>query len=440
MPVPWVRIVAERACHDPRMEMLQTLLWPALFLSGALLLVAVVAMLVLRFRGRTLPSWFIRSTVLLFALQAGVGGIIFIRTPPMLISLAVQAVIVVWLLWRSGRRTTTGILLIATGVFGAAWWGYFLFRDLLDPFDVYEAVLWLWWAPSAILVVAGAILLPLGDRAVEQPMFPQAPSLKREPMPIGSAIQRESAIGPLPVPVIVADGAAIIASTIVIALLGHRLPWPVVWLAATAVYTVIGAELFYYAIPPRLRRAWEGMAVVGNPEMKRWQRETGSPVPVTLATMRAWLRDTPDRPAIRWARAELQAIVGELDGARESANEMPIVTDADRHEQRALLAWIDWLGGGDEQLDALQADAETVGTPDSEERADARGRVAIARARHLAVEAGDWKRPLEELRASRGTQGATLLRTDLRRGRYKVEPIVGLILTGGMLLLSGLPL
>jgi hypothetical protein len=422
------------------MEVLQTLLWPALFLSGALLLVAVVAMLVLRFRGRTLPTWLIRATVLLFALQAGVGGIIFIRTPLMLISLAFQAAIVVWLLWRAGRRATTGILLIGTGMIGAGWWGYFLLRDLLDPFDLYEAVLWLWWAPSAILVVAGAILLPLGDRAVGKPMFPQAPSLKRDPMPIGSAIQRESAIGPLPVPTIVADGSAIIASTVIIALLGDRLPWPVVWLAATAVYTVIGAELFYYAIPPRLRRAWEGMAVVGNPEMKRWQRETGSPVPVSLAKMHAWLRDTPDRPEIRWARAELQAIVGDLDGARESANGMPIATDADRNEQRALLAWIDWLGGGDEQLDALAAEAETVGTQDSEERAEARARVALARARHLAVEGGDWKAPLEELRASRGTLGATMLRNDIRRGRYKVEPIVGLFLTGGILLLNGLRL
>jgi len=418
--------------------MLQALLWPTLFVSAALVLVAAVAMLILRFRGRTLPTWLIRSTVLLLALQSGVGGIIFIRTPPMLISIAGQTAVVVWLLWRAGRLTTTGILLIATGAFGAVWWGYFLLRDLLDPSDLYEAVLLLWWAPSAILVVAGAILLPLSDRIVEKPMFPQAPSLKRDPMPIGSALQRESAIGPLPVPVIVADGSAMIAATVVIALLGDRLPWPAVWLVATAVYTVIGAELFYYAIPPRLRRAWEGLAIVGHPEMERWQRETGSPIPVTPAKMHAWLRDTPDRPEIRWARAEMQAIVGDLDGARESANGMPVATDADRSEQRALLAFIEWLGGGAEQLDALTAEAETVGTPDSEERAEARTRVVIARARHLAVEGGDWKRPLEELRASRGTLGATMLRNDVRRSRYKVEPIVGLVLTGAILLLGQL--
>ena len=420
------------------MEMLQSLLWPALFLSAALLLVAVAAMLFLRFRGRILPTWLIRSTVLLFALQAGVGGIIFIRTPPMLVSLAVQAAVVVWLLWRSGRRTTTGILVMATGAFGAGWWGYFLLRDLLDPSDLYEAVLWLWWAPSAIFVVAGAFLLPLGDRAIENPAFPQAPSLKRDPMPIGSAIQRETAIGPMPVPIVVADGLAIIAATVIVALLGDRLPWPIVWLVAAAVYTVIGAELFFYAIPPRVRRAWEGMALVGNPEMKRWQRDTGSPVPVTAPKMHAWLRDTPDRPEIRWARAELQATVGDLVAARESANGMPVETEADRFEQRSLLAWIEWLDGGDEQLDMLAAEAEAVGTPDSEERADARARVALARARHLAVEGGDWKRPLEELRASRGTLGPTMLQHDIRMARYKVEPIVGLALTGGIILLSQL--
>jgi hypothetical protein len=424
-----------RACNHQRM---QIVLLTSLVGSALLFIVAGVAMLVLRFRGQPIPTWLIRLAVAVLALQSGSGGIFFIRTPVMLVSIVAQTAVIAWFLWRGGRRTTTGVLLIGTGLLGALWWGYYLLEDLIDPLSLYETVLWLWWAPSVLLVIAGAAMLPLGDRKVEKPIFPVAPSLKRDPMPIATAIARESSIGPLPLPTLVADGAALIAAAVVITLLWEQMPWPVTWLASAAAYTVIGVELFYYAIGRRLRGAWEGMAIIGSPEMKRWHQMTGTQVPTTPDKMRAWLRDVPDQPEIRWARADLQATLGELDAARESANGMLVETDADRFEQRTTLAWIDWLGGADEDLDALAAEAETVGDPSSEERADARARVALARARHLAVDGGDWKRPLQELSDSRGKVGSALLQQDLRRARYRVEPIVALFLTGVVILLSKL--
>lgn len=429
--LPAVRL----ACNH---QWMQIVLLTATVASALLLILASVAMVVIRFRGQAIPTWLIRLAVVVLALQSGSAGIVFIRTPVMLVSIVLQTAVIAWFLWRGGRRTTTGVLLIGTGLFGALWWGYYVLEDLIDPLSLYEAVLWLWWAPSLLLVIAGVAMLPLGDRKIEKPIFPVAPSLKRDPVPIATAIARESSIGPLPLPTIVADGAALIAAAVVISLLWDRVPWPVTWLAAAAVYAVIGVELFYYAIGRRLRGAWEGMAIIGSPEMQRWQQTTGTQVPTTPDKMRRWLRDMPDNPEIRWARADLQATLGELDAARESVNGMLVQTDADRFEQRSTLAWIDWLGGADEDVDALAGEAETVGEPDSEERADARARVALTRARHLAVEGGDWKRPLQELSYSRGKLGSTLLQQDLRRVRYRVEPMVALFLTGGVVLLSSL--
>jgi hypothetical protein len=188
---------------------MQMVLLPALLASALLLVVAGVAMLVIRFRGQAIPTWLIRLAVVVLALQSGTGGIVFIRTPLMLISIALQTAVIAWFLWRGGRRTTTGLLLIGTGLLGALWWGYYVLEDLLDPLSLYETVLWLWWAPSVILVVAGAALLPLSDRVVQKPIFPVAPSLKRDPMPVATAITREMSFGPLPLPTIVADGVAV---------------------------------------------------------------------------------------------------------------------------------------------------------------------------------------------------------------------------------------
>ena len=88
-----------------------------------------------------------------------------------------------------------------------------------------------------------------------------------------------------------------IAATVVISLLIDRVAWPITWVTATAVFTVIGTELFFYAIPRRLRRAWAGMAIVGNPDMERWLGETGTPVPVTPANMRTQLGRRPGAPS-----------------------------------------------------------------------------------------------------------------------------------------------
>ena len=406
--------------------------------AGVAFVVSLAAMLVLRYRGRRVPAWLARLTVVAMGLQSGLLAIIFIRQPILLGMLALQLAVEAGFIWRAGWRKATALLLLAAGLPGALWWGFFLAQDALDPADLYLPDLWLWWAPSAAVALVGAGMLRMSDRAVQKPIFPQPVTLQRDPLALATAMSREASIGPFPVAGVIADGVALVVIGVGIALWGGLVAWPLAWLGAAAVYTVIGTELFYFVLSPRLRRAWEGFAAIGNPEMKRWRAVTGTQVPNSLPAMRKWLRDNPDRPESRWARAELQATLGDLAEARESALAMPLSADADRYEQRALLAWFGWLDGGELDFDSLQAEAESIGEPESRERLDARGRVLLARARDQAVRGGDWIGSLEELRALHGEDAAPLLREDLRRARYRAEAPVALVVAGAIMLLSGL--
>jgi hypothetical protein len=420
-------------CHDRAVGFAIVI---GLGISIVALVAAVIAMVSLRMRGRGVPTWLIRGSVTILGLQSGLAGIVFIRQPVMLVSITLQTAVLLWFLWRAGRRATSGLLLLTTGLLGFLWWGYFLVQDLVTAADLYEPVLWAWWAPSALAAAAGVALLTLGDSPTDRPLMPKPEGMARDPMVIANAIAREASFGPIPLAGLLADGAGLITVAAGIALWGGLAPWPVTWIVGTAVYAIIATELFYFAIAPRLRQAWEGMSLVGRPEMDRWRAETGTPVPTTAAAMRRWLADVPDRAETRWARAELQATLGDLDAARRTATEMPLPGDADRFEQRSLLNWFDWLAGGEQDLDTLDAEAASVGDPASPERRIATGRAALARARDLATSGGDWKQPLIDYSSAHA--GIGFLRADLRRARIRAEVMVGLILVGVVVLMSNL--
>jgi hypothetical protein len=215
------------------------------------------------------------------------------------------------------------------------------------------------------------------------------------------------------------------------------LPWPLGLVVGTVVFAVVGVELNYLAIPRRVRSAWQGFAVVGNPGQKRWLAVVGTPVPNTLPKIRRWLERTPERPEIRWARAEGLLLVGDLAESRVVVERMPIEKPSDRFEQQALFAYLDWIEGGDPDFDALRDEAERIGEPGSAERMQARGRAVLAVARDLAASGGDWMAPLIALRDEAGPAATALLREDLRRVAYPWYLPYGLVVSGVTLLASG---
>jgi hypothetical protein len=392
-----------------------------------------------RYRGRPIS----RATVRLGAgLFGASNAIAFLFLPELWVVasfLPGPALVIYWLL-RRGDWVAAGTLLIVLGLPGAVWWGYYLVQDALDPFVSYDSVLWLWWAPEVMVIFSGALLVARGDREMPAPLlFAKAPAHVRDPAAIGSAILRATTIGPIAIQTLIGVGAALVITGIGLPLAVRAgLPWPVAVIAGTVAFAVVGVELNYVAIPRRVRRAWEGFAVVGNPATKRWRAVVGTPVPHSLPGIRRWLERTPERPETRWARAEGLLLIGDLDEARAVMDRMPILTASDRFEQQTLHAYLAWIEGGEPDFDALRAGAETVGEPGSSERLAARGRVVLAVARDLAASGGDWMAPLIALRDEAGRTADGLLREDLRRVAYPRYALYGSIVSSVALLGSGM--
>ncbi|MEO8639565.1 MAG: hypothetical protein ABI458_06600, partial [Chloroflexota bacterium] len=298
---------------------------------------------------------------------------------------------------------------------------------------------WLWWLPEVALIVAGALLITRGDRQVPAPhLFENAATHVRDPGVIGSSILRATAIGPIPIQSLIGFGAGLVITGFGLPVAARvGLPWPVGLIAGTVLFAVIGVELNYLAIPRRVRKAWEGFAVVGNPATKRWFALVGTPVPTTLPRIRRWLERDPERPETRWARAEGLLLIGDLAESRAVVERMPIDTPSDRFEQQALFAYLDWIEGGDPDFDALRDEAETIGEPGSAERIAARGQAVLAVARDRAASGGDWMAPLIALRDEAGPAAAGLLREDLRRVAYPWYLLYGLVVSSVTLLASG---
>ena len=382
----------------------------------------------LRYRGRRVPAGVLRLAAGLLGAGQGVAFIFFIEDPLALVPLIVIPALGSYWLVRSGRRVAAGFLLATLGLAGALWWGFFLVQDLLDPLDLYEPILWLWWAPEVVLLIVGALVARGGDRsAPATELIKRTPAHVRDPIALANAFQRELAVGPVQIQALVAFG---VASPLIVVGLPYAiqagLPWPVALVGGTVVYAVVAAELWQVAMPRRVRGAWEGFTLVANPETKRWLETTRTSIPRTRRAMQQWLQRNPDRPETRWARAQLLVAVGDLDEARGVAQAMPVKSDWDRFEQRTLLEHIEWVAGGETDLDALREQAETVGEPGSAERRTARGEVALAVARDLAVSGGDWMAPLKALRDEAGPAvAARLFREESRRHLYPQLLLVG---------------
>jgi hypothetical protein len=394
---------------------------------------------VLRYRGRAIPRWLVRLGAGLEG-ASGAIGFLFFADPRFVALFLVVPAFVAYRLVKSGHGIAAGTLLLALGLPGAAWWGFYLVQDALDPLTGYDAVLWLWWAPEVALLIGGALLIAQGDRVVAPPtLFVKAATQVREPAAVGSAIMRAMMIGPFPIQILVGVtvGLLVIGMALPLAVQAG-VPWALGLVAGTLSFAVIAVELGYLAIPPRLRRAWQAHALVAQPQTKRWISTTGTPVPASLPAMRRWIERNPERPESRWARAEILIITGDLPEASAVIERMVVDTDLDRFTQHNLRIYLDWVEGADPDYEALRAHAETVGDPGSPERLEARGEAAIAVARDLAASGGDWMVPLIAFRDGVGPVADRVLRADLRRVTYRAYLLYGLVASGVVLVTTGL--
>lgn len=245
-----------------------------------------------RYRGRTVPAGLLRVGAALLGAGLGSGFIYLIEEPTTLVPYLALPALVTYLLVQRGRRVAAGILLATLGLPGAVWWGYFLVQDILDPIDLYEAVLWLWWVPEAALLVGGTLLASRGDTSVPvRELIERTPAQIRDPIALANAFHRELAVGPVPIQTLVSVSVASLVIVLGIPLVIQAgLPWPIAAVIGTAVYTIIAVELWQLALPRRVRPAWEGFTLVSNPETKRWFQTTRTQIPRTRLAMQQWLK------------------------------------------------------------------------------------------------------------------------------------------------------
>ena len=419
-------------------------MWFWVALAAALAMLASIGLavfaVVLRYRGRAVPRSLIRLGAGLFGASNGIFLIYMVRADFAWVALAIVAGSFGFDLVRRGHRIAAGILLVTLGLPSGLWWGQFVVGDLLDPASLYLPELWLWWAPGPVLLVVGATLIARGDRAPRAPrtLFQPMPAHVRDPAAIADGLQRALGIGGIPIQVLIAMVAAMVPLFFgVPAALAAGVPWPVVLVLGTGFFVVVAAELNYFALPRRIRLAWEGWSMVGDPEMKRWQATIGTPIPIGTPAVQRWLEANPETPENRWARSELLVIAGQMDEARAVAERLPDSTEWERFESAAQIQFVDWVEGHDADMEQFEAMAEAVGQSESQERWLARAMVASARARDIAVRGGDWTAPLIDIRRRAGPLADGLLRAQLRRRTYSVMLIVGLPFVGLVVLGSG---
>lgn len=408
---------------------LELYLRASLVVPFVLLAVLAYAM-VRRYRGRPIPRWAAWAASLLVGLSLSPMLILFGDRPAWVVAISAPVAWIAWQMARRGRRRLAGLTLLGLGLPAAIWWGRFVIEDLLDPASLYQPVLLLWWLPGLVAVIGAAALLLIGDGPVtDPPVIRRPPNVARDPMALANALNRAIQFGPYPFPTIVAESIAFVVIAVAVSLAtAAGAPWPLVIPMAAMGYMLISTGTWYLAYPPHIRPAWEAFAFVGNADMQRFRDDTGTDVPNTEGRIHAWLRDNPERPETRWARAELLAVVGRVEEARATAERFEARTEDQIRRRDETVDYIDWISGKDLDFDAIRLRAEATGAPDSRERRLARGSAAIALARDLAARDGDWQAPLAALRPEIGAAGWAAFRRDTYRRRLMVTFAVGLVL------------
>jgi len=243
----------------------------------------------------------------------------------------------------------------------------------------------------------------------------------------------------------IASTVALVVGAVLTVVVAHG--QPIIVAVAISAVGIIGSSTaaalaVTYARTNRSRRALEAFAWLGEWELARIAAMNGGRVMTTRPAFRRYVRMVPERPDDRWFRAEVLAVTGKLDEAREMAQRMPQDSPYERVERAACLAYIDWLAGGSGDPTALQAavDALLPGDVDERLRAEVVAAIHEVRVRAGAAEP-DPAAPLRAVRGRLGSRADGVMLVYARRVMRSFTPLVVLVVGGAAALdhLSVLP-
>ena len=401
-------------------------LWVAL--AAPFVLAGIIAFaLWRRYRDRPIPDWAKWTGAFLTGFCVS-PALVLMSDLLWFFVLTLPVLWVAWLLARSGRYRLAGLVALGLTLPGTLWWGATVLQNWNSVVAVYGIGLYLRWASMLAGAVMGIGLIVIGDHAPRVPAVLMAkPGTARDPFALGNVMAASVALGPFPLPSVVAELAAFFATLAAVTVATTvGLPWPIIVLGGALLFMVVSTELWYLVFPREARKAWAGFAYVGHLEQERWRATTGTEPPNTAKKFKEWLRVNVERPETRWAHAELLAVVGRLDEARAMAQRIEADTPTEVYDRNAMQDYIEWIDGHEIDFDARGREADTIGTPGSRERLFARGLAAIALARDRAEAGGDWRTPLEEFATESGQVGWAQFRADTRRPRMTATFLLGL--------------
>ena len=335
--------------------------------------------------------------------------------------------------WRRGRRTDAGLHLAGAAMPWTLLWVTYLWA-LMNEWNNFAVPETLEGVAAGLVPLSiGLVVATRGDR--EGPPLPNS-SFQWQPGSrtfgtIGAALRSTTRVGPFGAQ----ELAAIVAIVVVQVPIGFamalaRVPvaFQVVVLAVLA--ATAGTEAYIRALTGRTRLAFEAFSWLGEREIARLRAQTGEGVPLQKKQAEAWLARHPDDPAIRWIRAEILLVAGQLEEGLRVAELMPEPTPLASVERLSTIGMARWLAGEDPDLAALEAAVADV-PANTEDRLEAEVILASARTRIRMsdgrTEPGDANQPLVDVRPLLGDRARGQVGRAFRKRLFPVFLVFSLL-------------
>ena len=346
------------------------------------------------------------------------------------------AVILAVMLWRRRRRVQAGQLVLGASLPWATLWTFYLADSLIDPTRFDTGAVVTWFGVGAAGIVAGVLLIRLGDPA---PLPPSSAAPAGQPGSrsfgsISAAIREPGRVGPFGTSELAALVAFVIAWTAFpIALSLAGLPRVVTTIVSIALGAALGTEAYIRAMPSRSRRAFEAFSWLGEWELRQAGASLVNPIPTSPREARDWLARHPETPEDRWIRVEVLLLAGQLEEARECAERMPAGAPLERWARASAIDAVGWQSGGDGDVPGLEAAAAELLPADGDDRLRAEVSIASAKVRRLMADGrstpGDALEPLLAVRPRLGRRADGQVGRALRRRLFTTILVVGLVLS-----------